>query len=97
MEDAFKHLEWNYQGLNVNGKYMLHLRFADDIVIMAESREDLNRMLFDLQKVSKRSAKRWTAHLGTDDLVREVRRKARGSGYWKFKLEAYVLQWSSTG
>ncbi|CAG4988160.1 unnamed protein product [Colias eurytheme] len=39
LEDMFKTLDWmeNGLGININGKYISHLRFADDIVIMAES------------------------------------------------------------
>ncbi|KAI8426072.1 hypothetical protein MSG28_005035 [Choristoneura fumiferana] len=36
LEDAFKILNWEGQGININGEYFNHLRFADDIVVMAE-------------------------------------------------------------
>ncbi|KAL0901059.1 hypothetical protein ABMA27_006382 [Loxostege sticticalis] len=53
MEDAFKLLEWDGLGININGEYITHLRFADDIVVMAESLEDLGAMLEDLNRVSQ--------------------------------------------
>ncbi|KAJ2937651.1 hypothetical protein O0L34_g19326 [Tuta absoluta] len=53
MEDAFKLLEWEELGININGEYITHLRFADDIVVMAESFEDLSKMLQDLNRVSQ--------------------------------------------
>lgn len=53
LEDVFKLLEWDGLGININGEYMTHLRFADDIVVMAETLEDLSRMLDDLSRVSQ--------------------------------------------
>ncbi|WP_337242217.1 reverse transcriptase domain-containing protein, partial [Proteus faecis] len=53
LEDAFKPLEWKGCGININGEYITHLRFADDIVVMAESLEDLSTMLNDLNEVSR--------------------------------------------
>ncbi|XP_063635113.1 uncharacterized protein LOC134805838 [Cydia splendana] len=54
MEDAFKLLEWEGLGININGEYITHLRFADDIVVMAKSMEELSMMLDDLNRVSQR-------------------------------------------
>ncbi|CAK1580164.1 unnamed protein product [Parnassius mnemosyne] len=54
LEDAFKLLDWKGYGININGEYITHLRFADDIVPMAESLEDLSTMLNDLNSVSQR-------------------------------------------
>ncbi|MBF2463453.1 hypothetical protein ICI39_14060 [Listeria welshimeri] len=42
------------RGVNVNGEYISHLRFADDIVIFAETLEELNQMLNDLNGSSRR-------------------------------------------
>ncbi|KAJ8706628.1 hypothetical protein PYW07_012706 [Mythimna separata] len=38
----------------VNGEYITHLRFADDIVVMAETTEELSTMLGDLSRASER-------------------------------------------
>ncbi|XP_072938941.1 uncharacterized protein [Epargyreus clarus] len=54
LEDVFKLMEWKGFGINIDGEYITHLRFADDIVIMAESLEDLNTMLNDLCDASQR-------------------------------------------
>ncbi|CAH0731533.1 unnamed protein product, partial [Brenthis ino] len=54
LEDVFKTLDWNGCGININGKYMKHLRFADDIVIMAETLQDLEEMLNSLGDSSRR-------------------------------------------
>ncbi|CAH2094017.1 unnamed protein product [Euphydryas editha] len=51
LEDVFKLLEWKGFGININGEYITHLRFADDIVLMAKSLEDLGIMLSDLDGV----------------------------------------------
>ncbi|KAI8426769.1 hypothetical protein MSG28_014457 [Choristoneura fumiferana] len=53
LKEVFKLLDWNRFGININGEYITHLRFADDIVIMAESLEELNNMLSDLSIVSQ--------------------------------------------
>ena len=53
LEDVFKLLDWNGLGININGEYLTQLRFADDVVIMAESLDDLNNMLNDLSRVSQ--------------------------------------------
>ena len=54
LEDVFKTLDWTGQGINVNGEYISHLRFADDIVIVAETLEQLDRMLHGLNGASRR-------------------------------------------
>ncbi|CAG4942460.1 unnamed protein product [Parnassius apollo] len=54
LEDVFKLLDWKGYGININGEYITHLRFADDIVLMAESLEDLSTMLNDLNSASQR-------------------------------------------
>nr|ADI61810.1 endonuclease-reverse transcriptase [Bombyx mori] len=54
LEDVFKTLDWNGRGININGEYISHLRFADDIVIMAESLQDLQEMVHSLNAASQR-------------------------------------------
>lgn len=51
MEDALKLLDWEGFGININGKHINHLRFADDIVVMAESLEELSTILGGLNGV----------------------------------------------
>ncbi|KAL0819976.1 hypothetical protein ABMA28_007973 [Loxostege sticticalis] len=57
LEDIFKTLDWTGQGININGEYVSHLRFADDIVVMAETVQDLERMLEGLNDASRRRTK----------------------------------------
>jgi hypothetical protein len=47
MEDMFKTLNWKCT-ININGEYISHLRFADDIFIMAEALQDLQLILNNL-------------------------------------------------
>lgn len=54
LEDVFKLLEWKGRGININGENVSHLRFADDIVIIAESLEELENMLNGLNDASQR-------------------------------------------
>jgi hypothetical protein len=48
MEDMSKTLNYKGRGINIHGGYISHLRFADDIVIMAGMMQDLQLMLNDL-------------------------------------------------
>lgn len=54
MEDVFKTIDWKGRGVNINGQYISHLRFADDIVIIAESLQELEKMLNSLSDSSRR-------------------------------------------
>lgn len=54
LEDMFKTLDWKEKGLNINGEQLSHLRFADDIVLMAESLQELEEMLTTLADASRR-------------------------------------------
>lgn len=44
----------NRIGININGEYITHLRYADNNVTMAETVKELSSMLNDLSRVSKR-------------------------------------------
>ncbi|KAJ0179397.1 hypothetical protein K1T71_005109 [Dendrolimus kikuchii] len=54
MEDVFKTLEWAERGININGEHIPHLRFVDDIVVFAETLEELAEMLGSLNESSRR-------------------------------------------
>ena len=54
LEDIFRKLNWdNRWGLRINGKRLSHLRFSDDIVLVASSARVLHQMLLDLNEHSK--------------------------------------------
>ena len=53
LEDLFHSLKWEKYGININGRKLLNLPFADDIILFASSAIELNDMLVDLNNVNK--------------------------------------------
>ena len=53
LEDIFRNLKWDKQGININGRKLSNLRFADDIVLFASSARELQGMIDDLNTQSK--------------------------------------------
>lgn len=43
---------WTGTGININGMYLNHLRYADDIVILSESPSELQTMMEQLYHAS---------------------------------------------
>jgi len=41
-------LNWDEMGIKLNGEYLHHLRFADDIVLFASSAEELQTSMEEL-------------------------------------------------
>ena len=54
MQYVFNNLDWTARSVNFNGERISHLRFGDDIVIFAETLEELSGMLNDLGRSSRR-------------------------------------------
>lgn len=54
LESVFKKLDWSRMGININGKYLSHIRFADDIVLMVV---DLDQGQVMLQQLNEESSK----------------------------------------
>lgn len=54
LENIFQKLNWVNKGLLVNGKYLNHLRFADDIAIIAETPKDIEEMMRTLAHESSK-------------------------------------------
>jgi hypothetical protein len=54
LENDIKTLAWDRTGININGVSLSHLRFADDIVLFAETPDDLQNMIQDLYHASLR-------------------------------------------
>lgn len=48
----FKKLPWNKKGICIYGKYLSHLRFGDDIVLMSSDVTELQDMQCQLSKTS---------------------------------------------
>ena len=54
LEDVFKTLEWEEKGLRINGEYISHLRFADDIVLFGANGEELASRLQELNTAGRK-------------------------------------------
>ena len=52
LESIFRKMDWEGKGININGEYLNHLRFADDIILISETPEELQVMLNDLNRES---------------------------------------------
>lgn len=52
LEMIFKKLKWKKLGILINGEYLSHLRFADDIILFSESISQLENMIQHLQSES---------------------------------------------
>ena len=46
-------INWEDKGINIDGEHLSHLIFADDIVLVAKSPEELESMLTDIHLASK--------------------------------------------
>lgn len=53
LQEIFRHLLWDDRGVDINGKILNNLRFADDVVLIANSKKDLEFMLRDLNEKGK--------------------------------------------
>lgn len=52
LQEIFRTLDWEEKGININGEYLSNLRFADDIILVAETAEELQSMIEGLHKAS---------------------------------------------
>ncbi|CAH2254525.1 jg25688 [Pararge aegeria aegeria] len=50
LEYIIRKLDWKNQGLYIQGKYLNHLRFADDVVLLSETSNELQNMIESLHK-----------------------------------------------
>lgn len=50
LQYVFKRLQWENKGIRILGRYLSNLRFADDIVIFANSANELQSMLTELTR-----------------------------------------------
>lgn len=55
LEEVFRQLDWERYGLRINGENLSHLRFADDLIILSHSAEELQIMLQELDKESSKA------------------------------------------
>lgn len=54
LESIISKLNWENVGININGCYLSHLRFADDIVLLSESTNQLQQMINSLHEESRK-------------------------------------------
>lgn len=54
LEEVFRNLEWEGRGLKIDGKWLNNLRFADDIVLISENKDEVQKMLEELTKACRR-------------------------------------------
>ena len=52
MEKVFRKLRWEKRGIKIDSEYLSHLRFANGIIIFANSMEELQEMLRELNQAS---------------------------------------------
>lgn len=52
LEAIISELDWSKSGLYINGDYLSHLRFADDLVLFSESSSQLQHMIEALHLAS---------------------------------------------
>ena len=48
LEHVFRQLDWEETGIKINGRWLNHLRFADDVVLVGHSVADIQRRLTEL-------------------------------------------------
>ena len=53
MEDMFRELNWQNKGILINGERLSHLRFADDITLIARDQDELQSMIEELNEKSE--------------------------------------------
>uniref|UniRef100_A0A1I7YUV7 Reverse transcriptase domain-containing protein n=1 Tax=Steinernema glaseri TaxID=37863 RepID=A0A1I7YUV7_9BILA len=54
LEQVFRELDWDSRGININGRHLSNLRFADDIAVIAKSKNELQQMIDELNEASLR-------------------------------------------
>ena len=50
LEKVFRKLNWSRRGILIDGEYLSHLRFADDIIIFTRNIAELHEMLQELNQ-----------------------------------------------
>lgn len=53
LEEVFRQLNWEEYGIHINGETLMHLRFADDLIILSPLKDNLQIMLEELDRESR--------------------------------------------
>ena len=54
LELIFRNLNWENMGINIDGEYLNHLRFADGIILISHTITDIKTMIEELNRESKK-------------------------------------------
>lgn len=54
LESVFREIDWSKRGININGEYLSNLRFADDIVLLSNNKQELEEMIEELNDEGKK-------------------------------------------
>ena len=54
IEEIFRHLQWEDRGVNINGIRLNNLHFADDVVLIANFKQELEYMINELNDEGKK-------------------------------------------
>jgi len=55
LEDVFHNLDWQSKGIAVDGEHLTHLRFADDILLLSHQPQELQTMMQELDRESRKA------------------------------------------
>ena len=53
LESVFRRLNWERNGLKIDGEFLTNIRFADDIFLCSETQQELQEMLQELSDESR--------------------------------------------
>ena len=54
IEELVKSLQWENEGIKINGRFLNNLRFADDIILLSSNKESLEKMGEELMSESEK-------------------------------------------
>lgn len=52
LSEVFNSVDWQHKGINVDGRYLSHLAFADDVVVLSHNYDQLRQMITELTAAS---------------------------------------------
>ncbi|XP_072017025.1 uncharacterized protein [Amphiura filiformis] len=98
MEEIFKKLDLEKQGINIDGEWLTDLRFADDVALTTTSVKDMETQLNGLNSESKKIGLKYTKGKQKcrwrDDITSYIgttwARIAQDRGQWKLHEEGYI-------
>ena len=55
LQEVFENLNWQKHEIEIEGKFLNELRFADDVILISQMKEDLKKMMENLFDTCKKS------------------------------------------